>query len=265
MIGVFAFYQKILRVFNVHQGGIFKPSTYIELVDDAQMEYFNELVEEFQKTQVISDKLTPFLDSANIVITSKSGHPWDLVVKPPMYEYFASARIIKKSGSACLCKDLGTFNENGKEIKTVDESKCKYIDPDEIAELRLENDKENCEVPIRLVDNDRWGSIYNHKRKGPSCDKPIITQFSGGYKIAPKSCSNAIIMDFFRRPIKPVFNFTVINPGLENEYIQFNPIGSVNLEWSETVIEPLMLKIQKKYAIFTGQDNLFAQVQSEKK
>lgn len=249
MIGIFALYEKVRGRFNVHQGGHIQPSKFVEWVDDSQIELFNALVADYQKTQVMSDKITTFLVSANIIITSKTGNPWDLVKKPDGYEYFASARVIKKENEFVGCSNLKDYDNSG---KLIDKGQCKYVDPDELEQMRRENDLATSEIPIRLVDTDRWGSVTQHPRKKPTPDAPIITQYSEGYKIAPKGFATAIIMDFFRRPVKPIFNFTVLNPGTEAEYIQYVPTGSVDLEWPETAIDDLVKNIWEKYAMFVG-------------
>jgi len=262
MINIFSLYEDLRGRVNAHQGGHIRPSDFISWVHEVQMDIFNDRVELFQKTQKIADEITIFLDSVNVVISSVSGSSWDLVKKPNGYENYASSRIIKKNGLSCGCKDLKEYNANGEEEKGVCEA---YIDEDELAELKEKSDTQNCEVGISLVDNDRFGSICNHPRKYPTCKSPKMTQYSGGFKIAPKGCATSIIMDFFRTPTKPVFNFTVINLQQENEYYQFLPNGSVHLEWSEQLIPTFIAKLKDKYATFVGNDNLWQQSKVEQK
>lgn len=249
MINIFDLYEKLKGRVNVQQGGHIKPSLYIGWVDDSQLELMSELIDDFQKTQLISEKATPFLVTNNVLITQQPGRPWDLIKKPEEYLCLASARIIKKNGESCLCSGAKVNSDEGEEITNAN---CNFVDPDEIAALRYSQDSNNCEVSIKLVTNDRWGSICNHRTKKPTSKNPIISQFSEGYRIAPKGASTAIVVDYFRRPKKPVFNFNIIDEGLETEYIQYVEAGSQHLEWSDLALEDLMLKVQMKYNIFTG-------------
>ena len=262
MIDIFILYQDFMGRINAHQGGHVPPSRYTSWLHQAQMDIFNDRVKDFQKTQKIADEITPFLESVNVLISNVSGSSWDLVTKPKGYENYASSRIVKKGGVSCGCKDVKEFNANGEEEKGV----CKaYVDEDELAELKMASDAQNCEVSISLVDNDRWGSICSHPRKKPTCSSPKMTQYGSGFKIAPKGCATSIIMDFFRKPIKPVFNYTVINPQQENEYYQFIQVGSVDLEWSEQLLPLFMAKLMDKYATFVGDANLWQQSKVEQK
>lgn len=262
MIHIFSLYQDFMGRINAHQGGHVPPSRYTSWLHEAQIDVFNDMVKDFQKTQRIADIGTIFLESVNVVVSNVSGSSWDLVKKPKGYENYGSSRIVKKNGISCGCKDFKEFNENGEEEIGV----CKtYIDEDELAELRDKSDAQNCEVAISLVDNDRWGAICKHPRKYPTCNDPKMTQYAGGFKIAPKGCATSIIMDFFRTPIKPVFNFTVINPQQEDEYYQFIENGSVHLEWSEQLIPTFISKLMDKYATFVGDANLWQQAKVEQK
>lgn len=262
MINIFSLYEDFRGRVNAHQGGHIRPLDFVSWVHEIQMDIFNDRVKDFQKTQKIADEITPFLESVNVLISNVSGSSWDLVTKPKGYENYASSRIVKKGGVSCGCKDVKEFNANGEEEKGV----CKaYVDEDELAELKMASDAQNCEVSISLVDNDRWGSICSHPRKKPTCSSPKMTQYGSGFKIAPKGCATSIIMDFFRKPIKPIFNYTVINPQQENEYYQFVQLGSVDLEWSEQLLPLFMAKLMDKYATFVGDANLWQQSKVEQK
>ena len=262
MINIFSLYESLRGRVNAHQGGHIRPSDFIDWVHEVQIDLFNDRVEDFQKTQKIADEITPFLDSFNVNISNVSGSNWDLVAKPIGYSNYASARIIKKGGISCGCKGLTEIDNDGAETK----DKClAYIDEDEAIELKNNSDKENCEVGITLVDNDRWSSICKHPRKKPTCDSPKITQYGKGFKIVPKGCATSIIMDFFRTPKKPVFNYTVINPQQENEYYQFVQAGSVDLEWDEQLLPLFISKLMDKYATFVGDGNLWQQSKVEQK
>lgn len=256
MISIQKLYEDCLGSLNTHQGGHIRPRTFVEWVNDIQIEIYNDLVADFQINQSISDKLFPFLKSTNVLLTNNSNSPFDIIKYPADYQNFSSARIIKKGGISCGCKSNESINSNG---EVVDNTTCKFVDEDELDQLRFKNDKDNCELPIQLVDNDKWSAICSHKTKMPTERSPKITQFSGGFKISPKGCASAIVLDYFRLPIRPIFNFTVINPNQEGEYYQYEPSGSVDLEWSEKLIPEFLSKLQTKYSIFTSNNDMFSQ------
>lgn len=260
MIGIFSIYQDFLSRANVHQGGHVPPTVFTRWLHEIQMDIYNDRIEQFQKSQKLSDEITPFLDSINVIVTHVSGQFYDLVKKPVTYENFSSARVVKKDGQSAGCKDLKEYD--GEEV----EGKCQtYVDPDEQAKLRLEAGKNDCEIDIELIDNDRWAAICSHPRKKLTCATPKMTQYSGGFKLAPKGCAMNIIMDCFRLPKKPIFNFTVINPQQENEYYLYVAAGSQDLEWSEQLLPTFIAKLLDKYAIFVGNDNMYAQAKNEQK
>lgn len=245
-IRIFDLYEQFRGRINEHQGGHARISDFIQWVIEAQMEIYNGHIERFQKTQKISDEITPFLQSFNVLVSANSGTMWDLVKKPAGYENFAAARIVKIGGKSCGCKGLSDVDEG-----EIVDGKCGvYYDEDELAEARLKQDMDTCELPIELVDNDRWGAVCNHPRKRVTCKTPKMTQYSGGFKIYPKGCGTTVIMDFFRLPVNPVYNYTVINPQQENEYFQYVAAGSVDLEWSEQLLPTFLNILIAKYERF---------------
>lgn len=271
MIDIFELYQQFNGSVNSHQGGFVPPRIFTEWVQEINILAYNERIEEFQKTQQKSDQITPFLDSINVVVSNVAGATWDLVAKPQNlkngtpypYENYGSARIIKINGESVGCKGLKEFCD-GKEVTGSGKIK-RYVDPDELEKTILDAGKNNCEIGIELVDNNRWGAICTHPRKKLTCANPKMTQYSGGFKISPKGCATSIIMDFFRMPVKPVYNFIVINPQQENEYFQYVAAGSVHLEWSPQLIPYFISKLMDKFATFVGDNAMWNQAKANQK
>lgn len=264
MINIFELYQALQGRVNSHQGGHIKPSNFVQWAHETQMNIYRERIADFQKTQLISDDITGFLQSANVLLKNVAGSGWDLITKSPEYGNYASSRIIKKGGVSVACNGLEDFDCDGNKI--TGEKKCgRYVDPDE-AEIAIQQaGKNDCELPIELVDNSRWSAICTHPRKKVTCASPKMTQYGSGFKIAPKGCATSIIMDFFKVPTKPVFNFIIINPQSEGEYIQFVPAGSVNLDWPESLLPEFLSRLMNKYAAFTGNDAMWTQARVEQK
>ncbi len=262
MISIFDLYNKLKGRVNVHQGGHIRPYDFVGWVHEVQMEIYNDRIADFQKTQKIADEITPFLESFNVLVINLPGSPWDLVVKPQGYENFSSARIVKKGGISYGVSGYKDVDSKG----ALTENSCSaYIDPDELEIIKNEAGKGDCEIPISLIDNDRWSAVCCHPRKKVTCDNPKMTQFSKGFKIMPKGCGTTIIMDFFRLPIKPVFNYTITNEGMENEYFQFVSSGSLDLEWPQQLLPEFINKLVDKFAIFVGDNNMFQQSKIEQR
>jgi hypothetical protein len=245
MINIFDLYQQFISKANVHQACHARPRDFVNWAHESQLELFNELVEDFQKSQIISDRITVFLDSVMVAVIPQSQQFWDLIKLPANYQNITSARIIKKNGQTCALKGVKQIDESGeKEFCNV------YIDPDEMESLKIEQSSNLCEIPIEIIDNNRWSAICNHPRKKITCETPKMTQYTNGFKIAPKGCTTGVIIDFFRKPEKPVFNFQVTNPNQENEYYEYIEQGSKHLEWSEQLTPILLDKIIDKYYKF---------------
>lgn len=251
MIKINKLYDKFNGMVNEHYNGSVPINTWMDWVIDTQRIIFEELISDFQKTQVISDYITPFLDSVNVIVTKNQGQSYDIIKKPQGYEHLASCRILKISGKSCINTNLDTYNQ-GKKITQNECFNLLELSEEDKVKLKNENDKNKTEVKVDIVDNNRWAAAINHPRGKISSSNPAITQYSGGFKLTPRESAIAVIMDFFRTPKIPVFNYTIINPGTEAEYLQFNQNGSVDLEWSESLTQKFLDILQLKYNIFVG-------------
>lgn len=250
MIKISSLYDKFKGMVNEHHNGAVPIGTWIDWVNDTQRIIFEELISEFQKTQVISDFITPFLESKNGVVKKQPGLSYDLISKPTGYEHLASCRILKIGDKSCGCKSYDTID--GDKKTSLASCGSVELDEDELQKLKDANDEAKYEIKVAIVDNDRWSAILNHPRKKITKDKPAITQFAGGFKIAPRNSATSVIMDFFVAPKDCVFNYNIINPGTEAEYLQFNPTGSVNLDWSESLTQKFLDILNLKYNTFVG-------------
>lgn len=238
MIDIFELYNEVKGRVNSYQTGHLKPSDFKDWVHASQLEVYMENVEAFQRTQVISDYITPFLKTEKIKVENVQGQFYDLVKRPEGYGNYATARLIKVNES--------DKNENCEPI----------LDEDEKNLAKLNAGKNLYGVPVDLVDNDRFDSIFKHPRKKATVDKPKMTLYSEGFKLVPKGEFQFIEIDFFTIPIKPTFNFTILNSGSETEYFQYNPSQTSKIEFNENVKPILIPKIIQKFATFTGNSQL---------
>lgn len=257
MIDLFRLYEKFCGTYNTQQGGHVRPSrNFVDWANDISMEVFKEFVPLAEKNQQIKDYLSPFLKSKNVVITNVPGAMHDIIKFPKDYEHYASARVFYDANSnGCACAGLPAIDGNsGKDCE------LPYRD----SENTKSDGSELCEVSITKVDNKRWGSICNHKTLFPTKENPKITQFDGGFKIAPKGVG-IIVLDYYRKPVLASFNHTITNPGSIDEYYQYNDSASTKLEWSPVLVSEFVNRIGKKYGKFIREQFIFETSELDRK
>lgn len=246
-ISLFDLWEELIGTANTHQGGHIKPNrNFVRWVKSISLEIFKEMCEEYQRSQVMSDEITIFLETVNVNVPVVPSQMWDLIVVPEDYEFFASARIYRRGTTSCGCDLYDTID--GKTGKK--EGECSaYIDEDELALIKAKADKNLCEIELKKVSTNRWGAVCSHANLAPDINNPKCTQFGKGFKLAPKGLGT-IILDYFRKPVDATFDYTILNPGEETEYIQYKEDTSVKLEWKETMIPEFIARLQKKYGRF---------------
>lgn len=261
-IDSFKLWEKLCGKVNTHQGGHVRPNrNFMDWVNDIRLEIFEEEYKAWEKSQIITDRLSPFLKSINIVVTGVSNQMWDLVKLPADYEHFSSARIWRRDGEPCGCNTCDTIDG-----ATGEKTKCNFLlDADEMELAKIEADSRLCEISIDKVDNARWGAICKHKTLSPQkTGIPKLTQYDGGLKIAPKG-TGIIILDYFRLPKPATFEYTILNPNTEQEYIQYNAVTSIPLEFSELLIPEFLDRLQKRYGTFVREPGLYEQGEMDRR
>ncbi len=255
-IDLYELYQDVVSKVNTPQGGHFRPQTDFEnAVNAINTELFEEKYNEWERSQDISDDLAPFLKSVNVIITSKTSESYDVVPYPPEYEHFSSARIFlgKVDGGAkgCMCEGLEIFKGG---------DKCQTWDDPDVAALKEQHKGDSInEIKIKKVDNGRWNAALRHVRKRPTYDNPIITQYEGGFKIAPKNLG-IIRMDYLKTPKKIKFAYTTGT----NDQILYDINNSIQLEWSATLKSEFLARLGKRYFMRTREDDWYAASEQER-
>lgn len=263
MIDLFKLYEKVCGTYNTQQGGHIRPHrNFVDWVNDISLELFEEYFAVAEKNQTIDDRLNPFLKSANVVVGALPGSNYDVFAAPDDYEHFSSARVyLNTNNVGCPCEGVKTLDATGKCIANCG---TPYQDADDKILEERKVQEGLCEVPIVKVSNSRWGSICNHKTMYPTVDKPKITQFDKGFKLAPKNLG-VISFDYYRKPKAGTFAYTITNPGNIDEYIQYNQAGSTPLEWSEVLITEFINRIGKKYGQFIREQFVFDTSEANRK
>lgn len=249
-------YQKTIALVNTQQGGHLRPQrNFISWLNDISRELFKEKFKDFEKGQSIDDELAkPFLRSVNVKVTALAGSPHDIIPYPDDYGYLASIRVLvdPDNGVGCPCAGLDALEEDG--------SCTAYKDSDlfELAEkIKGQNLKEGNATKI---DNQRWGSALDNPFKKPTYEKPVVTQFDGGFKIFPKGIGT-VVLDYLKKPKDATYEFT-LGP---DDTVIYNPTTSVKLDWTDGIVNEFLARLKIRYAAYTKQADMYQEGMIEKK
>ncbi len=233
-ISVCQFYTDFKGANNTWQQGHFRPQSFVYALHEAQMEIFNVLRKEWEKSQVVSDALRPFFISVQVPINDMENH--GIVSYPKDYSSFSSLRFFSatKDGPGVPCAGMKVLTENKKCRPLREEEKAAAADVDKLIER-----------PIAKVDNKRWGSVLEHKSLYPSVSRPYSTQYSKGFVVEPKEIG-FVVLDYLSLPERPVFSYT--KDAVQN--IICVPAKCTNLLWSDEQLPELMSRVKTKYASF---------------
>ncbi len=249
MLDLFNIYEQFIGTVNTHQGGHVKPNrNFTQWVNTISIDIFKDMCEEYQRSQVMSDELTIFLKTVNVIVPRVTGQMWDTIVKPKDYEYFASAKVFRRSGDTDTSVGCSAFPViDGRDGKPGD---CKdALSAEEMESASAGADDSLKEYAIKKIPTDRWAAACNHVNLAPTINNAKCTQYDKGFKLAPKSLG-IILLDYFRAPLPGTFDYTLLNPGAEDEYIQYNAGTSNPLEWKDTMLPEFLARLQKKYGRF---------------
>lgn len=232
-IDLWQLWQDLKSNTNTKQGGQLRPRDFNNWVNIISIELFNEKFAAWEKNQSIVDELSrPFLESKSFA-TKKTAKNYCLLEYPQDYAYFSSARIFKTPDGI---------------VKSVDE--C----PQEGSKSVL---ADLCEVGATKVDNARWGSVCSNKIIPPTMDRVFITQYEGGFKIAPKDIGY-VTLDYLRYPKRAYLAFL---PGRNQEYDKANTIP---LEWGNIVSGEFLTRLIMAYGNFIKEPFLVSVANNKK-
>lgn len=255
-IDIFQLYQLTAATVNTQQGGHLRPErNFLAWVNEISKEIFNEKIQEWEKSQTVDDALAiSFLRSVNVPIAKNAGRGFDVIAYPEDYSNFSSARVLVSDDSGKTCQEPKTDCMDCATGKITP-----YADPDDV-ELEILNRNSNyTEYNLDKIDNQRWGTALTHRLKAPTFKKPAITQFDGGFKIAPANLG-VIVLDYFMRPVDAVFAYTVVN-----DQIIYDKNNSEQLQWTDMVIPEFVSRLKKRYASFVGDNDKYSQATVEQK
>lgn len=255
-IDLYDLYMSLRNNVNTQQGGFIRPqANFQNWVNEVSMELFREKVKEWETTQRISDELAPFLKTVNAVLVTQPGRNYDVLAYPEDYGYFSSARILANVDIKCGCA------VDGKEFVDGNDGTCKAYEDEDYKEIAERNKGAGlCELSVTKVPNQMWGAACDNSFKKPTVTSVIITQWDGGFKVAPRNLG-IIILDYLKVPRKAVFGYT-LGP---DDNIVYNAGTSTQLEWGESVKGEFLARLQKRYGMFVREEFVYAASESERR
>lgn len=235
---------------NTSPNGWVRPeSDFIIELNKISIKLWNKYTGMAEKSQEIKDKLRPFLKSKNLIV-KPSGYE-GVVIRPSDYGRFASAGII-------VHKDSTVPDPQ------VDNGKCEgFKSQQEITDEYYDN---IIQRDVKMIDNQRWRGFLSHLTKGPTFEKPGITEIDGNFKVAPRKVS-VIILDYYTELIPATFNYTISSGNVQTgqgDQIIYNATTSEPLQWDEQMREEFVEEL-KKWFIQAMRDQMLSGISAQQK
>lgn len=251
MIDVYSLWLDFQSAVNTSLNGWFRPETdFIRAVNEVSLNLWRNWTNEAEKSQEEKDKLFPFLKSKNIAVDSSGGY-YGIAKKPAGYGRFASARLIVHATGTIPAKD-------------VDSGKCdNFKDQEQITDEYYDNIKE---VKVQMIDNQRWSAYCEHLTKGPTLEKPGITQINDYFRVAPRKVS-VVVIDYYVEPNPATFKYTLTPGNVQTgsgDMIIYDANNSQKLEWPEQVRPEFIEGLKNWYIQFT-RDQSFSVISAQQK
>ena len=113
-----------------------------------------------------------------------------------------------------------------------------YLD---LLDVQIEFTEEGRDVyyGIKMINEDERSDRLNSQIDPVEVTAPVGEMVgSKQIQLYPKVNTYTGSLTYMRRPVKPVYNYTVVG----GRVIVYNPVGSVQLEWRDTDINAILLK-----------------------
>lgn len=191
------------------------------LTDSGQLALYSDYKSKYATSQLIKDALSPFR---------------------PVYNFTPSDMI---SGYIIVPND----------------DDRPYLDLLDI-QIQFQISNRTVYFPVSLVNEDERANRLNSQIDPVTVTSPIGEQAAPRYFLLyPTGNSYTGKVTYFRRPVKPVFGYSVVS----GRIIVYDPTTSVQLEWRDTEITPLILKSLQIAGINLTEAELsqFAQAKSQ--
>lgn len=238
---------------NTSPNGWVRPeSDFIKELNKISIKLWNKYTGMAEKSQEVKDKLLPFLKSKNLIV-QQTGYE-GIATKPKDYGRYASARIV-------------VHKEDTIPDKNVDSGKCEgFKTPEEQEAITQEYYDNIIQRQVELIDNQRWGAFLSHLTKGPTFEKPGMTQIDGNFKVAPRKVS-VIVLDYYIEPIPATFDYTLSAGSVQTgsgEQVIYNATTSTPLQWGEQMREEFVQELKGWY-VQAMRDSMLSNISAQQK
>lgn len=221
MISVDTIYQHVDYWISKELGsGYNSPPQFNALSQDANQFLFNKYSAGYQETQVITDKIRPFIKKSVLAVSGigRIAYPSDYVrsIAVRAFEPITLAASIK------LCDaDNPIMYDNLPQIN------------------------------VKVIDNDKLGNRLSSKVVNPTSGRPIVSFYDTYLQVYPNDVGS-VIFEYLRKPADPFWNYTIQANGLE----LYNPIGSVDFEWNWIAQNEIICKIAEYFGVSVREEQL---------
>lgn len=251
MIDTYSLWLDFQSICNTSLNGWFRPETdFVRAANEISLKLWNKWANEAEKSEEEKAKMFPFLKSKNIAVDSSVGY-YGIAKKPSSYGRFASARLIVHEDQTIPSKEVDFGNCEG------------FKDMDQITDEYYDNIKE---VKVQKIDNQRWSAYCEHLTKGPTMDKPGITQINDSFRVAPRKIS-VVVIDYYVEPKPATFKYTTTTGNIQTgsgDMIVYDKANSTPLEWPEQVRPEFLEELKSWYIQFTRDQN-FSSISAQQK
>lgn len=233
--------SRVLSQGNKEQNQAYPPGIFTDHYNLVTAYLMSEIAKTFPTSQSLIDLARPFLKRT--IISMKNG----IIPFPVDYRHFLNAAI--------FVTDDFTTNCNAPE-GDCPEDLCVYEnDPLAPTPVQLQQNilKKQCiSEAVRMVDIDEWDRLTRHLYKRPTIKKPIGCIFEGtGIKICPYDIPQ-VELRYLRQPKQYNYGYTM---NADDTY-SFSAAGTVESEWTDNAMQPLVTAITKLYSVYTRDGEL---------
>ena len=255
MIYLSSLYKDFVTRVNTSQDGFFRIITdFVRAANDASISLWNELVDEAENSQSVTDDLRNFIRTKNMIVSSTNS-TYGYFKYPAEYGRYSAARLIIYNSKTVGYKDCEICDSSD----TAGDEQAEF----ERVERYLDGIKE---TDVKKVDSSKWAAALTNLTKMPTLSKPIIKQNDNGFNVAPRNVS-VVVLDYYVQPVNGTIFYTLTPFNSEigdgNDII-FDDSKSIPLQWSESVKNRLLDKIVDIYISYT-RDGLLQQIKSAQK
>ncbi len=140
-------------------------------------------------------------------------------------------------------------------------SNVNYLDLLDV-EIQFQISNRTVYAPVKMINEDERSIRLNSQIDPPTVTSPVGEMDVPRYiKLYPTGSGYTGTVTYFKRPVKPVYAYTVIS----GRVIQYDAANSTQLEWRDTEHIPILLKALSSIGINLGDQEVgqFAQLKSQ--